>query len=140
MPQGIYYCVGNDDVRIHFPNPKAKLPVKTKDGIILLPWGRRKTQSGYLPLGGWAHLDSIYAGRWDKWFPVPVKLVVKSFMERDIEGHPRWHDLTKGKYLQGLVARYKHERRVYIVTIEPELIDTQYEHWPRIITQVETFY
>lgn len=137
MCQGVYYRVSNADeeidVRVHFSNPTAKLPVKTHEGVVLLPWGRRKSQAGLLPLGGRVHLDAIYSGRWEKWFPIPVKLIVKSFMQRDIEGHPRWHDLTKGKYLQGLVARNRHEQRVYVVTVESDFIDTQYEQWPRII-------
>ena len=134
MCQGVYYSVGNTDVRVHFPNPNAKLPVKTKHGIVVLPWGRRKSQPGSLPLGGRVPLNAIYSGHWEKWFPVPVLLMVKSFMVLDIEGHPHWHDLTNGKYLQGLVARHKYEQRVYVVTIEADLIDTQYELWPRIIS------
>jgi hypothetical protein len=118
---------------VHFTNPKATLPVRTKTGeYVLLPWGRRKIQRGTLPFGCCARLDSIYAGRWDKWFPVPVKLRVQRFMEQDMEGQARWFDLPKGKWIQGLVARERYERRVYVVTVEPQLPDTLYERWPRI--------
>jgi hypothetical protein len=49
-----------------FPNPQAKLPILMRDGnISLMEWGRRKEQEGNLPLGGWARLDSIDAGRWE---------------------------------------------------------------------------
>ncbi|WP_127477227.1 hypothetical protein [Sulfurivermis fontis] len=95
MCGGVYFSHNGEDQRVYFPNPKAVLPVRRKDGsVILLPWGRRKTQSGVLPMGGWARLDAIHAGRWDKWFPVPVKLPIKSFMEKDIEGNSHWYDLT----------------------------------------------
>ncbi len=95
MCGGVYYTQQEQDVRVYFPNPKAMLPVRQKTGeIMLLPWGRRQEQAGKLPLGGWARLDSIYAGRWDKWFPKAVKLNIKSFMEKDIEGHSHWFDLT----------------------------------------------
>ena len=135
MCAGVYYTIGGTDVRLYFPNPKAQLPVKMRDGHAeLLPWGRRHEQSGDLPLGGWARLDGIYAGRWDRWMPVPVRLPVKSFMERDFEGHSHWYDLTKGQWIQGLVARERHERRVYVVTVEPELADTSHERWPRIMS------
>jgi hypothetical protein len=88
MCNGVDYTFNGEEVRVYFPNPKATLLVRRKDGdLILLPWGRRKEQAGVLPLGGWARLDSIYAGSWDKWFPVPVKLPIKSFMEEDIEGN-----------------------------------------------------
>lgn len=134
MCGGVYYSFNSEELRVYFPNPKAALPVQRKDGsVVLLPWGRRKGQTGLLPLGGWARLDSIHAGRWDKWFPVPVKLPIKSFMEKDIEGNTHWYDLTKGKYVQGLVAREGQEQRVYVVTVEPEMADAVHDRWPRIL-------
>jgi hypothetical protein len=135
MCTGVYYRSGEQEMRCYFPNPKACLPVRKKDGgIELLPWGRRPEQAGQLPLGGWARLDAIYAGRWDRWSPRPVKLPLAQFMEKDIEGHGQWYDLTAGKWVQGLVARWQHERRVYVVTIVPELADAVHERWPRILS------
>ena len=135
MCGGVYYTTQNQDTRVYFPNPKALLPVKTRAGsITTLAWGRRREQTGTLPLGGWARLDSIYAGRWDRWFPVAVKIPVKSFMEKDLEGHSHWFDLTRGQWIQGLVARHQQERRVYVVTIEPELPEAVHDRWPRIMS------
>ncbi len=85
-------------------------------------------------MGGWARLDSIYAGRWDRWFPTPVKLMVTQFMEKDIEGQSSWFDITPGKWIQGLIARSNNERRVYVVTITPELEYATHERWPRILS------
>jgi hypothetical protein len=137
MCGGVYYTHLNQDFRVYFPNPKAVLPVKTRSGAVeLLPWGRRKEQKGALPLGGWARLDSIYTGRWDRWFPVPVKLPIKQFMEKDLEGHTHWYDLTRGQWIQGLVARINHEQRVYVVTVEPELADAVHDRWPRLISGI----
>ena len=135
MCGGVYYTTGEQDTRVYFPNPKAQLPVKTRmGGIRMLAWGRRHEQAGRLPLGGWARLDSIYAGRWDRWFPAPVKIPVKSFMEKDLEGHSHWYDLTRGQWIQGLVARHQQEQRIYVVTIEPELADAVHDRWPRIMS------
>ncbi|MEW7978761.1 MAG: hypothetical protein G8D28_01150 [gamma proteobacterium symbiont of Phacoides pectinatus] len=135
MCGGVYYLIEGQEVRGYFPNPKALLPVKNRDGTIaLLPWGRRREQVGKLPLGGWARLESIYEGRWDRWFPTPVKLMVSQFMEKDIEGNSHWYDLTPGKWIQGLVARWDNERRVYVVTITPQREDAIHERWPRIMT------
>ncbi|OOZ39717.1 hypothetical protein BOW53_10385 [Solemya pervernicosa gill symbiont] len=134
MCGGVYYTHNGLDTRFYFPNPKAKLPVRQRSGsVALLPWGRRQEQRGVLPLGGWARLDSIYGGRWDRWFPVPVKLPLKSFMERDIEGQSHWFDLVRGQWIQGLVARDGSEQRIYIVTVEPELESAVHERWPRIL-------
>ncbi len=122
---------------MYFPNPAATLPVRTRaGGAELLPWGRRQKQPGKLPLGGWARLDAIHAGRWDRWFPRPVQLPVHSFMEKDIEGNSHWYDLMAGQFIQGLVARDDAEQRVYIVTIAPERDDTLFERWPRILSGV----
>jgi hypothetical protein len=135
MCGGVYYRINGQDVRVYFPNPKAMLPVVTRSkDIELLPWGRRKEQAGRLPLGGWARLDSIYAGRWDRWFPVPVKLPISQFMEKDIEGNSHWFDITAGQFIQGLIARDQHEQRVYVVTITPEFDDAVHERWPRILS------
>lgn len=135
MCGGVYYTFEGQDIRVYFPNPAAQLPIRKKDGSsILLPWGRRKTQPGTLPLGGWARLDSVHAGRWDQWFPVPVKVTAKSFMEKDIDNISHWYDLTRGSYIQGLVARDGTEHRVYIITIEPTMLDAVHPRWPRIIS------
>ena len=101
---------------------------------MLLPWGRRKEQAGNLPSGGWSRLESIYSGHWDRWFPMPVKLPILSFMEKDIEEHSHWYQLTKGQWIQGLIARDKHEQRIYVVTVEPEHEDAVHERWPRIMS------
>jgi len=135
MCDGVYYTENGRDTRVYFPNPAAQLPVAIRGGgTRRLAWGRRHGQAGGLPLGGWARLDGVYAGRWDRWFPVPVRIPVRSFMEKDLEGHGRWYDLTRGQWVQGLVAREGYERRVYVVTIEPELADAIHARWPRIMS------
>lgn len=137
MCGGVYYEQGGEGVRTYFPNPRARLPVRTRTPdhpIELLPWGRRKEQPGRLPMGGWARLDSIYAGRWDQWFPTPVKIMVSQFMEKDIMGNSHWFDVTKGKWIQGLVARFQYEQRLYVVTITPEQEGAVHDRWPRILS------
>lgn len=134
MCSGVYYRHNEQDVRVYFSMRNAVIAVKGKYGdVVLLPWGRRKGQVGKLPLGGWARLETVYAGRWDQWFPVPVKLPVIAFMEQDIEGRQHWYELTRGQWIQGLVARSRHERRLYVVTVEPELEDAMHTRWPRVL-------
>lgn len=135
MCGGASYTHNGEHMRVYFPNPKAKLPVITKESDTkLILWGRRKGQSGKLPLGGWARLDSIHAGIWDRWFPKPVKIPVQSFMEKDHEGKSHWFDLVKGQWVQGLVAVEKQEQRLYVVTIEPELEHSIHDRWPRVMS------
>jgi len=104
--------------------------------VLILPKRRRKEQVGRSPMGGWVRFDSIYAGRWDRYFPISVKLSILQFTEKDIERNSHWFDLTKGQVIQGLVARFQNEQRVYVVTIEPELENAVHERWPRVITAV----
>jgi hypothetical protein len=135
MCGGVLYTFAGQEIRVFFPNARAGLPVLTRDGeVVRLPWGRRQGQVGRLPLGGWARLDAIHAGQWDRWFPVPVKMPLTAFMERDIEDRSHWYALTKGQWVQGLVARDKYERRVYVVTVTPEAADAMHARWPRIMS------
>lgn len=137
MCGGVHYLHEGQERRVYFPNPSATLPVRTRGARIqLLPWGRRREQAGRLPLGGWARLDSIYGERWDRFSPKPVLLAVNRFMEKDHVGARHWYDLTRGQYIQGLVARLGSERRVYVVTIAPEHEDAVHERWPRIVSAV----
>jgi hypothetical protein len=136
MSSGILYSHESGEQRVYFHNPVATLPVISRSGnIINIPWGRRRKQKGNLPLGGWARLEGIYKGQWDKWQPMPVKIPAHAFMEKSHDDANHWFDLIKCQCLQGLVARDHYEQRVYIVTIEPEQEHAWYYRWPRIIHQ-----
>ena len=82
-----------------------------------------------------AHREAIHAGRWDRYSPKSVRIGLMSFMVKDFEGNSRWYDLTKGQYLQGLLAQNGDEQRVYIVTIEPEFEDSHHATWPKIVAE-----
>jgi len=135
MCGGVYFIHNGVDQRVYFPNPTATLPVVLKNKEQeLIPWGRREKQAGKLPLGGWARLDSVYAGKWDRYHPKPVKIQVKQFMEKDHEGNSHWFDVLEGQYIQGLIAKMDNERRVYVVTVTPELPEAIHNRWPRILS------
>ena len=134
MPEGVMYQYQNQTHTVYFANPKALLPARLANGQIkLLSWGRRTTQPGELPLGGWANLQTIYKGRWDIYIPKPVRIPLIKFMEKDFEGNTHWYDVTNGHWIQGLLAREQNEIRIYIVTITPELHNINHERWPRIM-------
>lgn len=135
MCGGVVYRYEDRDVSVYFPNPKALLPVKTQgNSIVLIPWGRRQGQHGHLPLGGWARLESIRAGLWDKYFPKPVKIPVAKFMEKDIVGQSQWFEVTQGHWIQGLLVKEDEITRVYVVTLSPTSPDAAHERWPRILS------
>lgn len=135
MCSGVQYHYENQEVTTYFIHPSATIPVMRRDdSIILLPWGRRQNESGQLPLGGWAMLETIEQGRWDKFRPKFIKIPAQQFMERDLAETEHWFNLRRGRYLQGLVARRAEETRVYIVTAIPRQFNAIYQRLPRIIT------
>ena len=136
MCGGVKFQHAGQLLTVYFPNPKAVLPVALKQGgHELVTWGRRKEQAGELPPGGWARLDSIKSGKWDKYFPKPVRINVQEFMEKDNNKKSHWYPLVKGSWIQGLIVWEREERRVYVVTITPELPEQRAVHnrWPRIM-------
>ncbi len=136
MCGGVMYSYEDDVLTVYFPNPKAVLPVLKRDGDIeLLPWGRRQQQAGFLPMGGWARLESIHQGKWDKYFPTPVKIPLLKFMEKDLEGTSHWFDVMSGQYVQGLIAHNQTEQRLYVVTIAPDKEDAIFHRWPRVVAK-----
>lgn len=134
MSEAVQYSYYGDHIRTHFGNARAKLPVKMRSGQHqLYCWGRRLNECGNLPLGGWARLEDISGGKWEKYFPRPVKIAISAFMERDYENQPRWFPIANGQCLQGLLARYDKEQRIYIVTVTPQREDASFSRWPRIV-------
>lgn len=134
MCGGVSFNADNKPRKVFFPVPGASLPVVTRDqDIAMLVWGRRKEEPGNLPAGGWARHESILSGKWNWYQPVPVKIAVESFMEKDHAKQSHWFELNAGEFIQGLVARQGDESRVYVVTVEPE-DQAIHDRWPRIVT------
>lgn len=88
----------HEPVRVYFPNPKAAFPVILEDGTDLgwVRWGRRKEQFGPSPQGGWAKLETIERGGWDKYHPQRAFGLVSRFMEKDAERVSHWFDINDG--------------------------------------------
>ena len=134
-----FYHYYGELVRVTYIHPTATLPVLLRTGFVeCVAWGRREKQRGGLPLGGWARLETVQAGYWDKWSPKPVKIPLVEFMARDSRGQVRWYDLSSSQWIQGLVAYNGKECRAYVVTIEPSTLfpeGTEFTHtrWPRIM-------
>lgn len=137
MCGGVQFKHEDKALKVYFPSPQAVLPVRLKSGgHTLIPWGRREEDTGELPIGGWARHESILAGKWDRYFPKPVRLDLLAFMEKDHQGRSHWYPLMASNAIQALVARYDDEQRVYVVTINPTLPDQAAVHsrWPRFVS------
>lgn len=137
MCGGIKYTDNqNKTWTVYFPNPKAALPIMKKTGDIeWVTWGKRKEENGsHFPNGGWARLDSIKAGKWDRYHPVPVLLPANAFMEKDYEKVSHWFDVKADDVIQGLLTVHDDMARVYVVTTDtPEEFNYIHDRWPRVI-------
>jgi hypothetical protein len=71
--------------RYYFKDNPATLPVLLKSGQVeLVRWGQSYADSDpKFPRGACARLDSVHQGKWDKYWPRPVKIEADKFMERD---------------------------------------------------------
>ena len=139
MCGGVEFEHEGQAIRCYFPDPNAKLPVKLKNGDSeLIAWGQRQQQPGNFPPGGWARLESIRNGLWDKYHPVPVKIHVQRYMEKDQNRKSHWFDLPQDQFIQGLVIQKDQDQRVYVVTVasEPEQI---HDRWPRILEYGQSY-
>lgn len=136
MPEAVIFHYQHNVHTSYFARPGALLPVQLATGEIkLVRWGRRQHEHSEMPLGGWARLSAIHDGKWSLYLPKPVRIPITKFMETDYEGRVHWYEVTKGQYIQGLLAQSENEYRVYIVTIVPELLDICHDRWPRIVVR-----
>ena len=55
-------------------------------------------------------------------------------MDKDHNKDSHWFDLEEVQFIQGLVAHYDDEKRIYVATVEPDPLTSQiHNRWPRII-------
>jgi hypothetical protein len=136
MCAGVECKDGKRMVRVYFPSPKAALPVRLKSGgTAWLAWGRREGETPAFPLGGWARLESIAAGKWERYQPRPVVIAARRFMEKDRQGVSRWFEIPETQMIQGLLANLGAESRLYVVTTRtPRELPDFHDRWPRLVT------
>ena len=122
--------------KVFFPSPKAALPIKNADGSIdWVKWGvRREEPSNGFIKTGWARIETVEKGSWDKYEPQLVPLAVQSFMEKDAARKSHWIAVPPGIAVQGLVAHWEGQRLLYVVTeATPEEYSWVHDRWPRLV-------
>jgi len=97
-----------DRIESFFWRKDAVLPVATKHGTELLPWGN-KDQDLKLPLTGWAKQESLELGKWNYLKPEIVDIPVEAGYEKKT-----WFDLPDGT--KGVVVKKDNQERVYMIT------------------------
>ena len=125
--------------RMHlWQDSDVRLPVQMRDGSVSwVKWGERHGIQSPFFQGPCARLESVKERKWARFHPRAVKIPMDRYMERDIRSKPYWVKTDEGSILQGLLATWGDEQRVYVVTIEtpPEFQHVQ-PRWPRVLTGV----
>lgn len=81
-----------------------------------------------------ARLGSIKAHKWDRYHPQLLSLAAQQYMEKDQERKSHWFEAGEDVAIQGLLAGYNDERRVYIVTIDtPAEYAYIHDRWPLLV-------
>jgi len=143
---GIEFFPDGERKLVLFDSQSPELPIRCRDGgIAFYRWGTRgathyaaDNTPGWtikFPEGGWAPLEQIRSGAWDKFEPRSVRIVVARFLQVDSWAVPRYFPLKPGEFIQGLLATLSHDSRVYVVTVPlpGEYADEQWQ-WPRIVS------
>ncbi len=116
---------------------EVRLPVLMRDGSTTwVRWGERHGVPSPFFQGPCARLESVREGKWRRFQPRAVRIPVERYMERDQKSKPYWVRLEAGQYLQGLIATWGDEQRVYVVTVEaPAEYRHVQERWPRVVSE-----
>lgn len=148
-------AVGWTNHLIRFSDPDAMLPVVSRSGrIVSVPWGVPYSEPGQpMPKGACARLESVKEGRWRRWHPRPVRILVEKFSERShVDRCNYWFSLPADLAIQGLFIPPSQDAqygRVYVVTVSLEVarqyglqalfplpsggIADVHDRWPRLI-------
>lgn len=132
--------------KVYFPSPKAAFPVMLEGGEALgwVTWGRRHEEPGQGPQGGWARLETVERGGWEKYRPLRAFGLVQRYMEKgqpDEKGKKQshWFDMPEGYALDCLVLGEGEQRRVYVVTsTPPEEYSWIHDRWPMTVRLITT--
>ena len=125
-----------EDLRVLFPNPKAALLVDP-DQDLWLPWGRRRSQPGDWPVGGWARCESLGKAYWTRWEPEPLLIHPVRWMEKDPQRKSHWFQLADGQGLHLLRLRAAPGSPVYVVTIPSTGgFEEIHDRMPRVVDRI----
>lgn len=91
---GIQYFLDGERKLVLFDSQSPQLAIRLKTrAIIFYRWGTRgptysaedntRGWSIKFPVGGWAPLDAIRAGEWQKYEPRPVRIWLARFLQVD---------------------------------------------------------
>ncbi len=112
---------------VHTNEPRPMLPVLLNNGRFnKVLWGRSESQPGDLPLGYSVDLSTLKKGEWSTFNPRRVIVPYIRFLISKPNGQQFWKNTYPHHHLQAVIAQYQREYRLYIVMIQPDLINQPY--------------
>jgi len=107
-PEEIKKQIKGETVESFYWQSKPFLPVEEDDGVHLYHWGNREKAWG-LPKTGWARLESVQDGLWDRLKPKLIWIPSAYGFEKK-----KWFKTEGG--IKGLKVRSHNLTRIYILT------------------------
>ena len=111
-------------ITVYFPRPYAMIyGVNSDFEFIKAYWGKRdesEFEKIDVPKIGWAKIESLAKGFWDKYNYKNVFIPAYKYMEKDKNGHSHWFDLKKEEFIQGILIVKENLNFIYVVTVPSE--------------------
>ena len=108
------------EFKVYFPIPLARIPFITKNGEQLEGiWGRRNKnefKGENIPVTGWAKIESLKNGKWDKYKPEKVYIPALKYMEKDHDRNSHWFELAEKTKLIGIKLTIPDFNVIYMAT------------------------
>ncbi|KAA0259519.1 hypothetical protein FHQ18_01185 [Deferribacter autotrophicus] len=130
------------EFNVFFPRPYAKIHFinETGEKDIAL-WGLRNEKEKEelkvdLPITGWAKIESIKKGYWNKFNPQKVYIPAIKFMEKDSQKKSHWFELKDNEFILALLVKQNNIKVCYIITKPaPEKYKFIHDRWVLITSK-----
>lgn len=108
-------------ITAYFPRPYTKIyGVNRELKIIEAYWGKRdeiEFKDINMPKTGWARIESLEKGFWNKFEYTKVLIPAYKYMEKDKTGHSHWFMLNENEFIEAILIVKENLNFIYIVTV-----------------------
>ncbi|WP_022850493.1 hypothetical protein [Limisalsivibrio acetivorans] len=125
---------------MYFANPKAVVLYIDQSGSSgKAAWGRRNREEmerSSIPVTGWARIESVKEGKWNRFKPEKIFIKPLSYMEKDAQKNSCWFELAEKEYIAALLIREETRNTAYIITVPtPQEFAHIHHRWPMILNK-----
>ncbi|MDY6821391.1 MAG: hypothetical protein SVN78_07205 [Deferribacterota bacterium] len=121
MCGGLIFNNKDELIRVYFPVPYSTIYYIDSKGVTNKAfWGIRgesEFSDLIFPKTGWAKIESIKSGYWNRFNPEKVYIPAYKYMEKDPNGNSHWFELKDNEFIMGLLVKSYEHPFVYVITI-----------------------